>query len=146
MQRRHLAAGIALAASPAGIAAAAAPIRQSVVYHVGDEGGPDHAHWRTALGNMRNHLDVIGDGLQLVCLLNSTGIRLLLEAASNPELGADVTALRRRGARFLVCGNSLRGQKVAREALLAVPEGDIVPAGVVELTRLQQEGFAYIRP
>ncbi|TDH59977.1 hypothetical protein E2C06_24585 [Dankookia rubra] len=145
MQRRRLAAGIALAATPAGIAAAA-PIRQRVVYHVGDEGGPDHAHWRTALGNMRNHLDVVGDGLELVCLLNSSGIRLLLDAAGNPELGADVAALRRRGARFLVCSNSLRGQKVAREALLAVPEGDVVPAGVVELTRLQQEGFAYIRP
>lgn len=146
MQRRRLAAGIALAAAPAGIAAAAAPLRQRVVYHVGDEGGPDHAHWRTALGNMRNHLDVVGEGLELVCLLNSTGIRLLLEAASQADLAAEVTALRGRGARFLVCNNSLRGQRVAREALLAVQEGDVVPAGVVELTRPQQEGFAYIRP
>lgn len=145
MQRRRLAAGIALAATPMGIAAAA-PARQRVVYHVGDDGGPDHLHWHVALGNMRNHLDLVGADLDLVCMLNFTGIRLLLEAATNAELAAEVTALRGRGARFLVCNNSLRGQKIARDALLAVPEGDVVPAGVVELTRLQQEGFAYIRP
>jgi intracellular sulfur oxidation DsrE/DsrF family protein len=146
MQRRRLAAGIALAGA-AGGAALAAPARQRVVYHVGDEGGPDHAHWHTALGNMHNHLDMLGEGnLDLACVLNSTGVRLLLAAAADREFAAQVRTLRGRGARFLVCANSLRGQKIAREALFEVPATDIVPAGVVELARLQQEGFAYIRP
>ena len=145
MQRRRLAAGIALTAAAG--TAAAAPARQRVVYHVGDEGGPDHAQWRVALGNMRNHLDAVGEAnLDLACVLNAAGVRLLLRAAEDPALAGQVAALRSRGARFLVCANSLRGQKLAREALFAVPEGNIVPAGVVELARLQAEGFAYIRP
>ena len=89
--------------------------------------------------------------LWLISLIVFAAVLALPGDAAMAILGRDatperITALRRRGARFVVCGNSLRGQKVAREALLAVPEGDIVPAGVVELTRLQQEGFAYIRP
>ncbi|MBK1658108.1 DsrE family protein [Paracraurococcus ruber] len=144
MQRRGLAAGIAFAAAGP---AAAAPARQRVVYHVGDEGGPEHAAWRTALGNMRNHLDAVGDArLDLACVLNATGVRLLLRAAEDAAMAAQVAALRARGARFLVCANSLRGQSLAREALFAVPEADVVPAGVVELARLQAEGYAYIRP
>jgi intracellular sulfur oxidation DsrE/DsrF family protein len=152
MQRRRLAAGIALTATAGATVgatgnAAAAPARQRVVYHVGDEGGPDHGAWRTALGNMRNHLDAVGEAhLDLACVLNAAGVRLLLRAAGDPALAGPVAALRARGARFLVCANSLRGQGLAREALFEVPEGDIVPAGVVELARLQAEGFAYIRP
>jgi uncharacterized protein len=146
MRRRHLPAALAATTAVAG-GAVAAPVAQRVVYHVGDEGGPDHAQWRVALGNMRNHLNALGGAnLDLACLLNATGIRLLLAAAEDPELGRQVAALRARGARFLVCGNSMRGQKLAREALFQVSETDIVPAGVVELVRLQQQGFGYIRP
>jgi uncharacterized protein len=145
MRRRHLPAALAATTAVAG-GAVAAPVAQRVVYHVGDEGGPDHAQWRVALSNRRNHLDALGGAnLDLVCVLNATGIRLLL-AAEDPGPGRQVAALRARGARFLVCGNSMRGQKLAREALFQVSETDIVPAGVVELVRLQQQGFGYIRP
>lgn len=149
MRRRHLATGIALTAAAGSAAgmAAAAPARQRVVYHVGDDGGPDHVQWRVALGNMRNHLDAVGDAnLDLACVLNAGGVRLMQAAAGDAALAQPITALRGRGARFLVCANSLRGQKLAREALFEVAERDVVPSGVVELARLQGEGFAYIRP
>lgn len=149
MQRRTFGASLAatLAASAAGATGAEAQATQRVVYHVGDEGGPEHKHWRIALGNMRNHLDAVGeDRLSLVCVLNAGGIRLLTTARQDPALAQQVAALRGRGARFLVCKNSMRIQQVRREDLFETPEAELVPSGVVELTRLQQQGFAYIRP
>jgi len=148
MHRRNLAIGAAGALSVAAAARpAAAATRQQVVYHVGDEGGPDHEHWRVALGNMNNHLDAAGpDGATIACVLNWTGVRLLVAARQDQALGQAVATLRQRGVRFLVCNNSLRGLHLERAQLLDVPEGDIVPAGVVALAGLQAEGYAYIRP
>lgn len=149
MQRRTLGASLAatLAASAAGATSTEDQVTQRVVYHVGDDGGPEHLHWRIALGNMHNHLEAIGENsLSLACVLNADGIRLLTIAREDPTLARPIAALRHRGARFLVCQNSMRHLHVQREDLFETPETDLVPSGVVELTRLQQQGFAYIRP
>jgi intracellular sulfur oxidation DsrE/DsrF family protein len=150
MNRRSLAVTLAAATAAASVAqtqAAAQAATQQVVYHVGDDGGPNRTTWRTALGNMRNHFDELGDGnVDIVCVLNSTGIRMLQAAVNDPAMAAEIAALRARGARFLVCANSLARQNVQREQLFAVPSTDLVAAGVVTLTQLQHDGYAYIRP
>jgi intracellular sulfur oxidation DsrE/DsrF family protein len=45
---------------------------------------------------------------------------------------------------FAACSNSLRGMELSREDLFDGVEA--VPSGVGELTRLQNEGYAYLRP
>src|SRR5690349_1419499 len=125
MQRRTLGASLAatLAASAAGATGTQDQATQRVVYHVGDDGGPEHRHWLIALGNMRNHLDAIGqDRLSLACVLNADGIRLLTMARQDQALARHITALRSRGARFLVCENSMRHLHVQREDLFETPE------------------------
>jgi intracellular sulfur oxidation DsrE/DsrF family protein len=152
MQRRALAATLAATAAAgtaaAGTAAAQnAGITQQVAYHIGDDGGPDRARWRTALNNMRNHFETVGnDNLSCIAVLNSGGVKLLQAALADPSLSAPISALRARGARFLVCANSLLSQGIVREQLFEVPSTDIVASGVVELTQLQHDGYAYIRP
>lgn len=48
------------------------------------------------------------------------------------------------GATLKVCSNALRGADIDESGL---PEGtDVVSSGVGELTRLQSQGWAYIRP
>jgi hypothetical protein len=47
------------------------------------------------------------------------------------------------GASFLVCSNALRGAEHGEDQL---PDGvEVVSSGVGELTRLQEQGYAYIR-
>jgi intracellular sulfur oxidation DsrE/DsrF family protein len=56
-----------------------------------------------------------------------------------------VAALARQGVEFRVCNNTLTAHNIDKSEL--VPEISLVPAGVVEIARLQaQEGYAYIRP
>jgi uncharacterized protein len=48
---------------------------------------------------------------------------------------------------FSACGNTKKGmEKKEGHAITIVPEATIVPAGVVRLTELQEQGWAYIRP
>ena len=48
---------------------------------------------------------------------------------------------------FSACGNTKKGmEKAEGHAVEIIPEATIVPAGVVRLTELQEQGWSYIRP
>jgi uncharacterized protein len=48
---------------------------------------------------------------------------------------------------FSACANTLRGMEKAEGKTIAiVPEARIVPAGVVRLMELEQQGWSYVRP
>jgi intracellular sulfur oxidation DsrE/DsrF family protein len=57
---------------------------------------------------------------------------------------ARIGALAADGVRFSICNNSLNTLGIGREELLE-PCG-VVPAGILEIVRLQAEGCAYIKP
>ena len=147
MRRRTMVAAAAAASSASSAGAAATTDdAQRVVYHVTSENGPEGRNWRPILGNMENHLDAVGDGkLALVAVLNAGGLGLLRQAAQDAAMQQRIAALKRRGVRFLVCRNSLRAMELKPSDLFDVQDADLVPAGVVELVRWQQSGFAYLR-
>jgi intracellular sulfur oxidation DsrE/DsrF family protein len=63
------------------------------------------------------------------------------------EIQAKISGLKDQGIDFEVCSNTLRGKKIDFESdLYDVDKADIVPSGVAELARLQQMGYAYIKP
>jgi len=66
----------------------------------------------------------------------------LLQVNTNHE--KKIFDLAKKGVRFLVCNNSLLKSNIDPAELLPVIE--VVPAGIVELVRLQHEGFAYVKP
>ena len=73
-------------------------------------------------------------------VVNGGAVRSMLKGGRGEELA--VKALD-NGIQLKVCKNSLLGLRIDRSRLL---EGVIVvSSGVGELTRLQSEGFAYIR-
>lgn len=77
----------------------------------------------------------------IVVLAQADGIEPL--RADGP--GADrVRSLQERGIAFSACGNTLDLRDVTESDL--VDGVDVVPTGVGELTRLQSEGYAYVRP
>jgi intracellular sulfur oxidation DsrE/DsrF family protein len=124
-----------------GAARAAEPVK--VVYHMAD--GIDQA--ARGLASIRNHLRAAPD-TKIVVVALGEGIRFLLKGATERNgrpFDAAVSALARQGVEFRVCNNTLTAHNIDKSELM--PDISLVPAGVVEIARLQaQEGYAYIRP
>lgn len=127
-------------------ALAACPMSQAaegtVVYHINDS-----ASASALLVNVGNHLVAAPDN-RIHVVSHGRGIDFLLREArdGNGEIYANkVKALADKGVQFKVCRNTLHGRKLDDNA---VEVGVIVvPAGVVEIARLQlEEKAAYIKP
>ena len=132
-----------LAAGAAGFTFAAANEPVKVVYHMVD--GIDQA--TRGMGNIRNHLRESPD-TKIVVVAHGEGINFLLEGAQDRNgkpFEAAVAALASQGVEFKVCNNTLTARGIPANKL--VLEAKVVPAGVVEVARLQaREGYVYLRP
>jgi intracellular sulfur oxidation DsrE/DsrF family protein len=115
----------------------------SVVYHVSE--GLEQG--KRAMGFVINHLEADSEA-HIAVLAHSEGIRCLFLGVENSqaaEFMSIVTELKGRGVQFVACGISLSKFRLGVSAL--IPGVEVVPAGVVELARLQaQEHYAYIKP
>jgi intracellular sulfur oxidation DsrE/DsrF family protein len=113
-----------------------------VIYHLnlGNEQSSD------ALRNISNHL-AVDPTAKIVVVTHSAGVDFLLEGAEdkngNPYSGP-VAALAAKGVEFRVCKITLERRKIDPKKV--IPEAKLVPSGVVEVTKLQQEGYAYLKP
>lgn len=114
-----------------------------VVYHLSE--GLQQA--TNGLRNVRNHLEV-NPKAQTVVVAHAQGVDYLMkgkkDANGNPY-ETIVQDLKGQGVKFDICEITLRNRKLTRD--MFIEEGDFVPSGVAEITRLQQrEGYAYLRP
>ena len=142
-RRRCLLAAAALAAAGLAQRAAAqsaAPPKPRVVFQVSDN---DPARWTLALNNIRNIQDDLGgsDGVDIELVSYGPGLALL---KSDSLLAKRVAEALKAGVSVVACENTMRNQKLVKADML--PDIGYVPAGVVELMRKQQQGYAYIRP
>ena len=130
--------------------------KQKVVYHI-KSSSVKLQH--SALSMLHTHLNSLGDeNIQIKVILHGGGLSMLLEPDSvehtkfsmgnaNDVQKASIDSLRNRGVKFIVCTHALRGKNVDyRTDLYNVNRDDIILSGVAELVRLQQEGWAYIKP
>lgn len=105
---------------------------------------PDKERVTRALGNIKNFLKEIPADEAAVCLVaNSAGVPHFKKSEAG-DYEEKIQDLADKGVRFLICNNTLSHMKIDRSELVAACE--VVPAGIVELVRLQQEGFAYVKP
>lgn len=121
---------------------ALAQAQDGVVYHLDDTS----AQALKGLRNIRNHLDT-DPAARITVVTHAQGVDLLMEGAKDSAGGlyaGPVAALVARGVRFEVCEITLRNRSLKREQFMQ--EADFTPSGVVRLTRLQKQGFAYIKP
>ncbi|GAB6036515.1 DsrE family protein [Fundidesulfovibrio butyratiphilus] len=96
-----------------------------------------------ALGNIVNYLAALPEETFQVDLV-ANGPAVTLFVRPGEAVARSVADLGARGVRFKMCSNALRKFGVAEADLL---DGcQVVPAGVVELVRLQRQGMAYIKP
>jgi intracellular sulfur oxidation DsrE/DsrF family protein len=113
-----------------------------VVYHINDTASQ-------ALGglrNVKNHLDTDPTAL-ITVVTHANGVDFLMEDAKdrngNPyEL--TVQELVKRKVKFEVCEITLQSRNLKKSQF--IQEAGFTPSGVVRITKLQKEGFAYIKP
>lgn len=103
----------------------------------------DPAMFRMVARNAVNYLNALPDEkFQLHVVANGGGApQFTLEHADLHELAKPLIA---RGVIFKICANALAEHNIP--ATKVWPDCIIVPAGLVEIVRLQREGFAYIKP
>ena len=132
-----LAAAVAVpvaAESPAGPAA-----KNRLVMQVSDG---DPGKWNLALNNAHNVQADLGAGnVDLEIVAYGPGIGMLkADSAVASRIGDALNA----GVKIVACENTMAGQKLTKADML--PKIGYVPAGVTEIMRKQQQGYAYIRP
>lgn len=112
-----------------------------VVYHIAHS---DMA--RAALRNLANHLES-SPGVKVVVVAHNSGVDFLLRGARDDDGEPYDTAIRKfvaRGVEFRVCGNTLVRRNMGAESIL--PDAKLVPSGIAEISRLQnEESYAYMK-
>ena len=131
-----------IAAALLTLAATASWAQDKVAYHVNDA----KAQALATLRNIRNHLDT-DPTAQIWVVTHATGVDFLMEGAKDPnggEYAALVSALASRGVKFEICEITLKNRNLKKEQF--IQEAEFTPSGVVRLTKMQLEGYAYIKP
>lgn len=96
-----------------------------------------------ALTNAANYAKALpGEKPRMVLVANGPAVSLF--TVRHPELAARGAELAGMGLEIRLCANALQNNGISPDDLW--PACQVVPAGVVELVRLQREGFAYIKP
>jgi intracellular sulfur oxidation DsrE/DsrF family protein len=132
----------ALLACVLAAAAGWANAQDKVVYHISD--APSQA--LAGLRNVRNHLDT-EPTTQITVVAHGQGVDFLMEGAqdkSGQAYDSLVAALKARGVRFEVCENTLKNRNLKKDQF--IQEADFTPSGVVRVTKLQLQGWAYLKP
>ncbi|MES2990067.1 MAG: hypothetical protein V4844_01490 [Pseudomonadota bacterium] len=139
MRRPFLVLAAVLAAAPLVAVAQEANRPTRVVVQVSEA---DPARWNLVLNNVRNLQDELGaDKVTVEIVAYGPGIGMLkLDAATNSR----VTDAIKAGVAVQACENTMRNQKL--ELADMHPNVTYVPAGVVQIIRRQQAGWAYLRP
>jgi hypothetical protein len=125
-----------------GLSTLVAAAQDKVVYHISDAATQALA----GLRNVRNQLDT-EPSTQVTVVAHAMGVDFLMEDAKDKSgvAYADlVAALKSRGVNFEVCEITLKNRGLKKEQFIM--EADFTPSGVVRITKLQHQGYAYLRP
>lgn len=113
-----------------------------VVYQINDA-----ARASMLLRNVQNHLQA-APGTKIAVVGYGPGIDFMLNNAKDPNgnpYNVTMETLAQQGVDFKVCNNTLKSRHLTA-ADVAYP-AVIVPAGIVEIARLQaKEGYVYVKP
>jgi intracellular sulfur oxidation DsrE/DsrF family protein len=102
----------------------------------------DKSKWSLALGNVYNVQNDLGaETVEAEIVVYGAGIDMLKKGS--PVADRVASALK-NGVRIVACENTMTAQHLSKTDML--PGIGYVPAGVVEIMKKQQQGWAYVRP
>ena len=116
-------------------------MKTKVVFHIDWE---KEERLIMAINNITNLLKAISFDEAAICILANGAAAKLFQRERALKYAPDIQRLSQQGVRFLVCSNSLNNFGIPREDILRQCEA--IDAGIVELIRLQAEGYAYVKP
>jgi len=143
---------IALVAAP-GLAAAAEPPAEPrphrIVIHVG---GGSTSEMNVALSNILNAAEyyaALGKAVAIELVANGPGYAMLREDVSPVKARLAEVHAKLPAVVFSACQNSraavAKAEGKTLEQIVQVPEATDVPAGIVRLSELQEQGWSYVR-
>lgn len=112
----------------------------------------DPGRMNLALSNTENAIKYYtekGESIQVDIVAYGPGLNMLREDTSPVKDRIKQIKASNEGAeiRFSACHNTqMHMQKSEGHPIPIIPEATVVPAGVVRLTQLQEDGWSYIRP
>ena len=124
------------------LAAGVAWAQDTVVYHIDDTS----TQALNGLRNIRNHIDT-DPTAKITVVTHALGVDFLMEGMKDRNespFAATVAGLTARGVKFEVCEITLKNRNLKKEQF--IQEVDFTPSGAVRLTKLQKQGYAYIKP
>lgn len=118
---------------------AQATARNKVVFQVSDA---DPAKWNLTLNNVKNvQTDLGAANVDIEIVAYGPGLGMLkVDSVAGNRIAEALAA----GVSVVACENTMKVQKVTRDDMLA--KIGYVDAGVVQLMKRQQQGWAYVRP
>lgn len=124
------------------LASACAAAQDRVVYHINDAA-------TQALGGLRNAKNQLDTepSTQITFVTHANGVDFLMNDAKDRNGNAYEVAVQelvRRGVKFEVCEITLKNRQLKKDQFIA--EAAFTPSGVVRITKLQGQGYAYLRP
>ncbi|WP_124054249.1 DsrE family protein [Arcanobacterium ihumii] len=108
-----------------------------IVFHVNE-----NDRWPFTIRSVRNLVRSAQGGTAVV-VANGGAIRSFSQLDSDPMRFAKIKELHDEGVRFVICEIAMNERQVKAELIPDYVE--IVPAGIVEIARLQHEGYGYIK-
>jgi intracellular sulfur oxidation DsrE/DsrF family protein len=102
----------------------------------------DEHVWNEVFGNFRNIQRALGpENVAIEMVVYGDGIAMLRDDSLVPN---KVDEALEEGVKIVACENTMKAQNISRDTML--PNIGYVEAGIVELIKLQQAGWAYVRP
>jgi len=130
-------AAVCAAPAAAGTGNSASATQNRIVFQVTEE---DSRKWNTILANVNNVQEELGQ-VEIAVVAIGPGLGMLKADALTANRVQDAMAA---GVRFVACGNSMHAQGLTKDDMI---DGiAYAKAGYVEVMRLQQQGWVYIRP
>jgi uncharacterized protein len=101
----------------------------------------DQKIWETLLNNVENVRKELGAKTQMEVVVHGNGIGLLLKKSNFQK--ERIQKQTKEGVNYVACENTMKRKKVGRSDIYDFV--GTVPAGLAEIIRKQQEGWAYIK-
>lgn len=151
MKRQRLLAVLAILVGVTALAASAAisqqPKTHRLVIHI-SENNPTTMN--IALNNAQNAIAVFqerGDKVEVEFVAIGPGLNMLRDDTSPVKARIAGIAASNSNITFSGCGNTRAGmQKSEGKEIPMLPQARIVPAGIVRVVELEEQGWTYVRP
>jgi uncharacterized protein len=101
----------------------------------------DESDWKLTMHNIRSLLKALApEPVEIEVVAYGPGINFL--KADTPEL-SDIKEFQAQHVHFMACANAMKGAHLTQADL--IPGAEVVPAGIAEVVKKQEEGWTYIK-